>query len=116
MFESTLIVAGISFFTMFPIDRAFAQETNANSASHAETVTMGRVVENGCVAELPFARGAVFCSLDEYLAHLETLSAIDLPWWREISPGVYEHVVRMTGAEREVATREQLMHRFQFRR
>ena len=72
--------------------------------------------DNGGVANLPFARGKVFHSLDEYLAHLEKLSAIDLPYWREIKPGVYEHVIRMPEAEREIATREELMQRFGFER
>ena len=57
------------------------------------------------VAKLPFAHGRRFCSLDEYLAHLERRAApIDQPWWRPIRPGVYEHVARMPGATREVAT------------
>ena len=68
------------------------------------------------VANLPFARGKTFHTLDEYLAHLEAQGAIDLPWWREIRPGVYEHVTSMPGARREVATREELMRRFGFRR
>lgn len=83
-------------------------DDSANSAAGSD---------NGdCVAELPFARGKTFCSLDEYLAHLEALGAVDLPWWREISPGVYEHVKRMPEAEREIATREELMERFGFKR
>lgn len=68
------------------------------------------------VARLPFARGRTFCSLDAYLAHLERQGAIDLPWWRQVRPGVYEHVKRITGADREVATRAQLMKRFGFTR
>lgn len=71
-------------------------------------------MEDGCVANLPFARGAVFCCLDDYLAHLQQQGAIDLPWWREIRPGVYEHVVRMPEAQREVATRAELLQRFGF--
>lgn len=69
---------------------------------------------DGGVANLPFARGQVFRCLDDYLAHLERQGAIDLPWWREVSPGVYEHMMRMTGAQRETATREELMQRFGF--
>lgn len=68
------------------------------------------------VANLPYARGKTFGTLDEYLAHLETQGAIDLPWWREIRPGVYERVTRMPQAQREVATREELMRRFGFTR
>lgn len=67
------------------------------------------------VASLPFARGRTFTRLDEYLAHLEQQGAIDLPWWRQVRPGVYERVVRMPEAQRETATREQLMARFGFR-
>ena len=66
------------------------------------------------IARLPFARGKSFCSLDAYLAHLEVQSAIDLPWWRQIRPGVYEHVKRMPGATPEIATRAALMKRFGF--
>ncbi len=73
--------------------------------------------ENGVgIAGLPFARGETFRTLDDYLAHLEQGGTIDLPWWREIRPGVYEHMVRMRGAERETATREELMQRFGFER
>lgn len=70
--------------------------------------------ENACVANLPLSRGKSFCCLDEYLAHLEQGGAIDLPWWRQVSPGVYERVVHMRGAEREIASREELMRRFGF--
>lgn len=67
------------------------------------------------VAKLPFAHGHRFCSLDEYLSHLERNAApIDQPWWRPIRPGVYEHVKRMTGAKPEIATRAELMRRFGF--
>jgi len=90
----------------------------------------GRTMENGVdtngsgagasgegVAGLPFAHGKTFRTLDEYLEHLERYAApIDQPWWREIRPGVYEHVKRMPGAPREVATREELMKRFGFTR
>ncbi len=67
------------------------------------------------VSGLPFARGASFRCLDDYLAHLQRNGAIDLPWWREIRPGVYEHVTTRTGREPEEATREELMRRFGFR-
>lgn len=68
------------------------------------------------VARLPYARGRQFGSLDDYLAHLRSNAAIDLPWWREVRPGLYEHVKRMTGAQRETATRADLMKRFGFTR
>jgi len=68
------------------------------------------------VANLPYARGKTFRTLDEYLAHLEAQGAVDLPWWREIRPGVYERVTSMPEARREVATRAELMRRFGFTR
>jgi hypothetical protein len=68
------------------------------------------------VAGLPFSHGKTFRTLDEYLAHLERYAApIDQPWWREIRPGVYEHVKRMPDAPRETATRAELMERFGFK-
>ena len=68
------------------------------------------------IADLPYSRGKRFRTLDAYLAHLEQQGAIDLPWWREIRPGVYEYVIRMPEARREVATRAELMRRFGFDR
>lgn len=69
------------------------------------------------VANLPFSHGRSFKTLDDYLAHLERHAApVDQPWWREVSPGVYEHVKRLPGAPRETATREELMTRFGFTR
>ncbi len=65
---------------------SIAQAASAQTTSEA---TVERTAENGCVENLPFARGGVFCSLDEYLAHLQQQGAIDLPWWREIQPCVY---------------------------
>jgi hypothetical protein len=71
--------------------------------------------KDGCVPSLPYARGKIFCGLDEYLAYLQVQGAIDLPWWKEIRPGVYERVSSMRPApEREIATRDELMRRFGF--
>ena len=65
----------------------------------------------------PFSRGRSFASLDEYLAYLEQANGpIDLPWWREIRPGVFQKVIRMTGADPETATRDELIRRFGFER
>lgn len=67
------------------------------------------------VSGLPFARGAVFRCLDDYLSHLRNQGAIDLPWWREVRPGVYERVTTMRDRGPETATRAELMQRFGFR-
>ena len=66
------------------------------------------------VADLPYARGKRFGTLDAYLAHLENNAALDLPWWRQVRPGVYEHVRRMRGATPETVTRRELLERFGF--
>ncbi|WP_375206282.1 hypothetical protein [Hyphococcus sp.] len=67
------------------------------------------------VAGLPYAHGKVFATLDEYLAHLQQLSAIDLPYWREVRPGVYEQVVHMPEATTpKTATREELLAMYCF--
>ena len=71
------------------------------------------------VADLPYARGRRFRTLDDYLAHLRQNGAIDLPWWREVAPGVYELQTSMRtldGQRPERATREELMRRFGFTR
>jgi len=70
----------------------------------------------GGVANLPYARGRRFDGLDEYLAHLEQQGAIDLPWWRQVAPGVYERMTSMPGRAPERATRAELMRRFGFTR
>ena len=69
------------------------------------------------IANLPYAHGHRFCSLDEYLAHLERAAApIDQPWWKEIRPGVYQHMKTATNARPETATRAELLKRFGFSR
>lgn len=71
------------------------------------------------IADLPFAMGRRFATLDAYLAHLECLAQpVDLPWWKEIEPGVYKHMTTATNATppKEVATRAELMRRFGFSR
>jgi hypothetical protein len=67
------------------------------------------------IASLPFAMGRRFKTLDEYLAHLRCRAGpIDLPWWKEVRPGVYQHMTTKPGAPREIATRAELMKRFGF--
>lgn len=90
-------------------DRTKEELVNSNDKATAAT--------GEGVANLPFSHGRRFHSLDDYLAHLRQHAApIDQPWWREIRPGVYEHVKRMPGAAPEIATRAELMERFGFSR
>jgi hypothetical protein len=68
-------------------------------------------------SELPFAQGRSFATLDDYLAHLRRRGATGVPFYREVSPGVYELVARRgPGARPERATRDELMRRFGFAR
>ena len=67
------------------------------------------------VASLPFAMGRRFRTLDEYLVHLKCRAApIDLPWWREIRPGIYRYETTKPGATEQIATRAELIKRFGF--
>lgn len=92
------------------------QANDATASEHSAAADRASAPKKEGVAKLPFAQGHVFATLDDYLAHLKRQSAIDLPWWREVSPGVYEHVRRMPEGARETATRAELLKRFGFAR
>jgi hypothetical protein len=69
------------------------------------------------IAGLPFAQGRAFASLDDYLAFRRSRGAYDVPWYREVRPGVYELMGRRgPGAEPKVYTRDELERKFGFRR
>lgn len=109
------IVYALMLCALFAAHAGANERVQDNVRQQGEAATVQSPSNEG-VANLPFARGRTFRTLDEYLAHLEKQGAIDLPWWREIRPGVYERVTSMRGAEREIATREELMRRFGFTR
>lgn len=70
---------------------------------------------NGGPAELPFAQGQSFITLDDYLAHLESLGAIGITWYRLLPDGRYEQVRRrVPGTPPEVFTRQELLDRYGF--
>jgi len=78
---------------------------------------MSRNDETPATRTLPYARGRSFATLDAYLAYLERFNGpVDLPWWREVRPGVYERMVRLADAPRQTATRAELEQRFGFGR
>src|SRR5687767_262557 len=109
------VVLALALFACSPSEPLPADAAAAGpNAAKEKMVNANSGSESGeGVANLPFAHGKTFRALDEYLAHLERYAGpIDQPWWREIRPGVYEHVKRMPGAPRETATREELMRRF----
>lgn len=70
------------------------------------------------VSGLPSSFGKSFATLDQYLAHLRDYAGpVDLPWYREIRPGVYELVTSIRPAPpAETFTREQLMRKYGFTR
>tara|TARA_R110000868_G_scaffold80881_6_gene229343 strand:+ start:19223 stop:19516 length:294 start_codon:yes stop_codon:yes gene_type:complete len=70
------------------------------------------------VADLPYAQGQSFTTLDAYLEHLRRLAPQDRPYFEEIAPGQYRRVSgrRVPGsppADRTY-TREELMLEFGF--
>jgi len=84
-----------------------------------ETVGMEQGTNGGDgVKGLPSSFGRSFASLDEYLEHLRNHAGpIDLPWYREIRPGVYEYVTSMRPAPAaKTYTRQELMREFGFTR
>lgn len=72
----------------------------------------------GARRNLPFAHGRGFATLDAYLAHLRQYAGpVGQPWWRQIRPGVYQHVTTMAPQGRpEIRTRAELMRQFGFTR
>jgi hypothetical protein len=88
---------------------------SATSSTCAKERKLAAEANAGGVANLPFAMGKTFPTLDAYLTHLQCFAApIDKPWWREVRPGVYEHMTSVTNAKREVVTRAELLKRFGF--
>lgn len=78
--------------------------------SAAENFVPGPVVSG-----LPFSQGRSFTSLDEYLAFLKARGTYDIPWYRQVRPGVYELVSRRRPADGpKVFTREELARKFGF--
>ena len=70
---------------------------------------------SAAVSGLPFSQGRSFTSLDDYLAFLKTRGAYDVPWYREVRPGIYELVSRRgPGAQPQRFTREELARKFGF--
>jgi hypothetical protein len=83
------------------------QETSVASESPSQS--------QGTIADLPFSQGRSFASLDEYLAFLEMRGPYDVPWYREVRPGLYELVSRRgPGAEPKIYTRDELARKFGF--
>ena len=85
-----------------------------------EMVVDDKSLQDGgpAVTNLPYARGRSFGTLDEYLAFRRKGGAMDLPWYREVRPGLYRLEtgnLRAPVPERYF-TREELERKFGFAR
>lgn len=84
-------------------------------AGAEEKTTVQDQSQSPAVSGLPFSQGRAFTSLEEYLAFLRGRGAHDVPWYREVRPGVYELVSRRgPGAEPQSFTRAELARKFGF--
>lgn len=112
MMLTAAVVAALAASPYRPLPDAKPSASQSVCAKEAKVAASSS--ESG-VANLPFAMGKTFATLDAYLKHLECFAGpIDKPWWKEIRPGVYQHIKTATNAEPETATREELMKRFGF--
>ena len=69
------------------------------------------------VADLPFAQGRAFATLDDYLAFLRDRGRYDVPWYRQTGPDRYELVSRRgPGAAPRSYSRAELEAKFGFAR
>ncbi|WP_439139942.1 hypothetical protein [Roseicyclus sp.] len=69
----------------------------------------------GGIADLPYAQGQVFDTLDAYLAHLQTLGTLGITWYRALPDGRYEAVRRRApGTPPTIFTRQELLDRYGF--
>lgn len=93
-----------------------AQSGSAERAAPAKEASVAEGRSQGpAVAGLPFSQARSFTSLDHYLAFLKTRGAYDVPWYREVRPGVYELVTRRRpGTPAQLFTRQQLAQKFGF--
>ena len=91
-----------------------AVHSSANSGN--EGTVVAQASNQLPVANLPFAQGRSFATLDEYLEFRKARGAYDVPWYRPIKPGMYELVsFRAPGAERQVYSRVELARKFGFK-
>lgn len=77
-----------------------------------------RTNRGGGVHGLPSSFGRSFATLDEYLEHLRRYAGpVDLPWYREIAPGLYEYVTTThPPPPPQTFTRQELMRKYGFTR
>jgi hypothetical protein len=112
----SVMVMTSSPYRPVPADESSAAERADKPHQHlAKGKARGACDSPQGIAGLPFAHGRRFCALDDYLGHLENHAGpIGQPWWKEVRPGVFQHMTTATNARRETATRAELMKRFGF--
>ena len=94
-----------------------APEVHSSPVNSSKGAAVAQASQPPAVANLPFAQGRSFRSLDEYLEFRKARGAHDVPWYREIRPGLYELVSRRgPGAEPQTYTREELARKFGFQK
>ncbi|HVZ29433.1 MAG TPA: hypothetical protein VG839_03500 [Asticcacaulis sp.] len=99
--------------TALPMSACAAPAPTASNTSSSQESAMAD--DSGGVAGLPFAKGRIFHSLDEYLAYRRELGKLDRPFYEEVSPGVYRLVARLRRpGEDKRYTRAELMAQFGF--
>lgn len=92
-----------------------APQVRSAAAESSEGTVVAENSEQRTVADLPFAQGRSFASLDDYLEFRKSRGAYDVPWYRQIRPGVYELVSRRgPGAQPQTYTRAELAQKFGF--
>lgn len=75
-------------------------------------------VSAGRVGNLPYAQGRTFATLDEYLAFLERLGTMDIPYYERLPDGRYRYITGRGTQHRppEIYTRTELMEKYGFDR
>jgi len=92
-----------------------AAEVRGAAGDPGETRMAQDPGEGQSVDGLPFSQSRSFSSLDSYLAFLKERGAHDVPWYREVRPGIYELVSRRRpGTKPQTFTREELARKFGF--
>lgn len=68
------------------------------------------------MGERPVIRGKSFDTLDAYLAELKHLGTMDIPYYEEIEPGVYQRIAGRATQTRppELYTRAELLEKYCF--
>lgn len=112
--KAMLLLAGLA---------AACSDRSADAADGAKRNRETPIMDQGNsgtdgVRGLPSSFGKSFATLDEYLEHLRNYAGpIDLPWYRQVRPGVYEMVTSMRPAPTpKTYTRDELIREFGFKR